>query len=266
MKKCPACDRSYDDSQSFCLEDGTSLNPEPQTNSQATVVLPRKKSKLPLILGGLLLLIGAGAVAWFLLFSRAQTSNQSNKQTAVNVPPPVSTPTLLPTDTPTPTPSPSVSPDSNANSATNSTTNTETNSKPPSESNSTKPLPSLMKAEEHSVVFNLQQCRKSGTSITCDFTITNTGQDRRFRLSTYNSKLFDELGNGYKGADAQVANQAGDAPEIGFINGVTTKSQMTFENIEPNAAKITLLTFSFAVGNDNDLAVKFRNVPLVIGK
>ena len=25
MKQCPACDRTYDDSQSFCLMDGTSL-------------------------------------------------------------------------------------------------------------------------------------------------------------------------------------------------------------------------------------------------
>lgn len=232
------------------------------------MVLPSKsKSKLPIVFFGLLFLVAVSAIGWFWLGAKEQPVAQSNKQATVfNAQTPVSTPTPLPTETRTPSPSPTVSPETNTNTATNVATNTETNSKQLSESNTSKPLPTLLKAEEHSVVFNLQQCRKSGTSITCDFTITNTGQDRRFRLSTHNSKLFDELGNGYKGADAQVANQSGDSPEIGFINGVTTKAQITFENIEPNALKITLLTFGFLVGNDYNLEVKFRNVPLVVGK
>lgn len=123
-----------------------------------------------------------------------------------------------------------------------------------------------MKAEDHSVLFALHECRKSGSSITCQFSLTNKGQDRRFRLYGYNSKLFDELGNGYKGSETQIANQTGDSPEIGFINNVTTRAQMTFENVEPNAAKITLLEIGFIVGNDYDLSVKFRNVPLIVFK
>jgi len=89
---------------------------------------------------------------------------------------------------------------------------------------------------------------------------------RRFELSRYSSKLFDELGNGYKGSDAQVANQTGGSPEIGFISGVTTRAQMTFENVEPNAAKITLLDIGFEVDRDRNLSVKFRNVPLIVSK
>ena len=105
MRKCPVCNRTFDDLQSFCLEDGTSLIAETRTNSEATIVLPRKKSKLPLIFGGLLLLIGASAIAWFLLIPKEQSA-QSNKQTAINVQTPAATPTPLPTETPTP-PSPS---------------------------------------------------------------------------------------------------------------------------------------------------------------
>jgi hypothetical protein len=163
---------------------------------------------------------------------------------------------------------PSVSLEANSNVATNSPTQIETsvNSKPADESNSVKPLPTIMKAEDHSVLFALHECRKSGSSITCLFSLTNKGQDRRFRLSRYDSKLFDELGNGYKGSDAQVANQTGGTPEIDFINGVTTRAQMTFENVEPNAAKITLLDIGFKVGNDYNLSVKFRNVPLIVSK
>jgi len=272
MKKCPNCNRVYDDSQSFCLEDGSPLSTGSAMSSQETVVLPRKKNKFPFILGGLLLLTGVLIGGWLLLGSRANDSNQSNRQIAVATQTPVPSPSPTPTETPTPLPSPSpmptVSPEANSNVSTNSETKPETsvNSKPADESNPAKPLPVIMKAEDHSVLFALHECRKSGSSIVCQFSLTNKGQDRRFQLSRYDSKLFDELGNGYKGSEAQIANQTGGTPEIGFIGGVTTRAQMTFENVEPNAAKITLLEIGFMVGNDYNLSVKFRNVPLIVSK
>ncbi|MGI8639827.1 MAG: hypothetical protein ACR2MG_07715 [Pyrinomonadaceae bacterium] len=276
MKKCPGCNRIYDDSQAFCLEDGSPLIKETVPDSVQTEVLPRRKNdrknRLPVIFAGLLLLVGALIGAWFLFGSNKNEISQSNRQAAVNIKTPAQTPSPTPTETPTPIPSPSpsptISPETNANIPTNSETKLETsaNSKTADENNSAKPLPTIMKAEDHSVLFALHECRKSGSSITCQFSLTNKGQDRRFRLSRYGSKLFDELGNGYKGSDAQVANQTGGTPEIGFINGVTTRAQMTFENVEPNAAKITLLEINFNVGGDSNLSVKFRNVPLIVSK
>lgn len=272
MKKCPNCNRVYDDLQSFCLEDGSPLLIVPAANSQETVVLPRRKSKLPFVLGSLSLLVGTLIGGWLLLGSRADNSNQNNRQIAVPTQTPVPLPSPTTTETPTPLPSPSpmptISPEANSNVSTNSETKPEAsaNSKPADESNPAKPLPTIMKAEDHSVLFALHECRKSGSSITCLFSLTNKGQDRRFRLSIYRSRIFDELGNGYRGSDAQVANQTGDSPEISFINNVTTRASMTFENVEPNAAKITLLDISFTVGNDYDLSVKFRNVPLIVSK
>jgi len=274
MKKCPSCNRIYDDSQAFCLDDGTPLSIETSRNSEKTMVLPRKKNKFPLILGGLLLLVGASVIGWLLLGSSQKEVSQSKRQAAVNIQTPIPTPTLSPTETPTPLPSlsasplPSVSPEANSNISMNSETQLQTsvNSKQTDESNSAKPLPTIMKAEDHSVLFALHECRKSGSSINCLFSLTNKGADRRFQLSRYSSELFDELGNGYKGSDAQLANQTGGLPEIGFINGVTTRAQMTFENVEPNAAKITLLNIGFKVGRDDGLSVKFRNVPLIVSK
>ncbi len=269
MKKCLQCNRIYDDSQAFCLDDGTPLSIEKPTSSQETVVLPRKKNKFPLIFGGLLLLlVGAFVFGWLLLGSSAdKANNQNSRKVAVNIQTPVLTPTLSPTETPTPLPSPSptTAPETNAN-ATATNSEIVSNIKPADESNSAKQLPTIMKAEDHSVLFALHECRKSGSSITCLFSLTNKGQDRRFQLSRYGSNLFDELGNGYKGSDAQVANQTGGSPEIGFISGVTTRAQMTFENVEPNAAKITLLDIGFEVDRDRNLSVKFRNVPLIVSK
>lgn len=243
MKKCPNCNRIYDDSQAFCLDDGAPLSNDSAASSRETVVLPRRKNKFPVIFGGLLLLVGVLIGGWFLLGSKVNDVSQNNRQVAVNTQKPVSTSTPTPSvETPTPLPSPSptptISPAANSNVSTNSEIKPETsvNSKPEDESNSAKQLPTIMKAEDHSVLFALHECRKSGSSITCQFSLTNKGQDRRLRLQGYNSKLFDELGNGYKGSETQIANQTGDSPEIGFINNVTTRAQMTFENVEPNAA------------------------------
>jgi hypothetical protein len=274
MKKCPNCGRTYDNAQSFCLEDGAPLLTDSIVNSQETLVLPRKKkNNLPLVLGGILLLVGA-AVGGILLFgSKTNNANQSNRQTSANIQTPVPKPSATqtvepPTPLPSSTPLPTISPEANSNASVNSETKLETpaNSKPADESNPAKPLPVIMKAEDHSVLFALHECRKSGSSITCIFSLTNKGQDRQFRLSIFESKLFDELGNGYSGSEAQIANKTGDTPQIGFINGVTTKAQMTFNKVEPNAMKITLLNIGFTVGNDYNLSVKFRNVPLIVSK
>lgn len=269
MKKCSQCNRIYDDSQAFCLDDGTPLAIEKPTSSQETVVLPRKKNKFPLIFGGLLLLlVGALVLGWLLLGSSTdKANNQNSRKVAVNIQTPVPTPTLSPTETPTPLPSssPTISPETNAN-ATATNSETVSNVKPMDENNSAKQLPPIMKTEDHSVVFGLQQCRKSGSSITCDFSLTNKGSDRRFQFVIYRSNLYDELGNGYEGKKGQLANQDGNNPRIDFVSGVTTKAQITFEGIEPNASKITLLRIQYDVGDDNNLEVKFRNVPLVISK
>lgn len=272
MKKCPNCNRVFDDSQSFCLEDGTPLITDLPGDSQATVVLPRRKNKLPFVFGGLLLLTGALIGGWLLLGLKSNDGNQDNRQTAVNMQTPVSTPIPTPSETPTPLPSPSptptILPEGNSNVSTNAETELETSdiTIPADKPAPAKPLPVIMKAEDHSVLFALHECRKSGSSITCVFSLTNKGQDRRFRLSTYESKLFDELGNGYSGSEVQIANKTGNTPEIVFISGVTTKAQITFDKVEPNAMKITLLNIGFLVGNDYDLSVKFRNVPLIISK
>jgi hypothetical protein len=41
---------------------------------------------------------------------------------------------------------------------------------------------------------------------------------------------------------------------------------MTFDRIEPDAAKITLLRVHYDVGDKSGLDINFRNVPLVISK
>lgn len=269
MKKCPTCNRPYDDLQSFCLEDGTPLTTESVANTQETVVLQRKSNKFLFIFIGLLLLIAVTVVGGILLFSER---NNDSRQAAVNTQANFQTP--IPLSTATPMPSPTVSSElANSN---NSFSNAESNSPivtdepdvtvQPDKTPAEKQLPVIMKTEDHSVLFSLQQCRKSGSSITCEFLFTNKGADRQFQFVIYRSNLYDELGNGYDGKKGQLANKDGSNIRIDFISGVTAKAIIAFEGIEPNAAKITLLRLQYDVGEDYGLDVKFRNVPLTISK
>ena len=267
MKTCPTCDQIYPDSQSFCLEDGTPLAVVSAESSIETAVLPRKKGKVVPVLFVLFILIGGLIAVGYFLFGGNSNGNQ-NKQIAANVLNPIATPAVTTSLTQTPVPTPTVSPTQidNTNSITNSdeTQNLPDNGK--SSTDNSPPKPVIMKAEDHSILFGLQQCRKSGSSITCELLLTNKGADRNFQFVVYRSHLFDELGNTYEGAGGQVAKENGNNIRIGFINGVTAKAQITFNEIEPNAAKITVLRLQFDVGDDRGLEVKFRNVPLTISK
>jgi hypothetical protein len=267
MKRCPRCNRLFDDLQSFCLEDGTPLVNKSGIESDPTLVMSSRKSKMPFVFAGLVVLIVLLIGGWALLISTPEDANKNNRQPAVNVRTQAPSPTATQIETPTPSATPTAPPEANSNVSSNSETNSDSTviSKSPDEIPGSQ-LPVIMRAEDHLVLFALHQCRKSGSTITCDLSLTNKGEDRQFRFSTYPSRLFDELGNGYRGVDARVAKEQGGSPQIDFIKGVTTKAHMTFDKIEPNTTKITLLDLSFDIGRDNQLSIKFRNVPLAVSR
>lgn len=100
MKRCPTCNRVYEDSQSFCLDDGTTLATDSGSETTQTQVLPSKrKSKFPLVLIGVLLLAAAVNVGWIIFASRPPSAaNQNSKQiVVVQTPTPVFSPIQTPT-------------------------------------------------------------------------------------------------------------------------------------------------------------------------
>lgn len=108
MKKCPQCQRTYDDSQSFCLMDGAPLIIESEEETVLRQQQPApKKSRLLLWLGLLILLILAGSVlvAGLLIYkySGLGTNEQAKRQGNVNS---STSPTLSSTPKVTPTPVP----------------------------------------------------------------------------------------------------------------------------------------------------------------
>lgn len=115
MKKCPQCNRTYDDSQAFCLMDGTPLIVE---GEQETVIrqspAPKKKSRFLLWLGLVGLAVLAGAVVVALVaykFLKADETAQTKRQTNAGVPKTPPAPSIAPA-TPEVTPTPGKTPES----------------------------------------------------------------------------------------------------------------------------------------------------------
>lgn len=106
MKQCPICNRSYDDSQSFCLMDGTPLRAESEVETIALQSPAPKKSKFLLWLGltGLITLVAGIVVVGLLIYKfsdpgeNTQAKRQSNSSISLS-PMPSSTPKAAPTPT-----------------------------------------------------------------------------------------------------------------------------------------------------------------------
>jgi len=104
--------------------------------------------------------------------------------------------------------------------------------------------------------FELKRCRKSNTSVLCEFVITNNDQVRQIYL--FNPTLYDEFGNEAQSRRPEIANSSNYTL---MISGVPVAVRVTFDGISPQATKISLLTLRGDV-NRTRFEVPFRNIPL----
>jgi hypothetical protein len=122
MKQCPQCRRSYDDSQSFCLMDGTPLIDEPELETVVRQTpAPKKKSRLWLWIGlsALLVFIVGSLVAALLIYNFVGRSDNTQAKNNANV---KSSPAKTTSSTPKRTPTPEAA---NNSSVTNASPETE---------------------------------------------------------------------------------------------------------------------------------------------
>ncbi len=100
MKQCSKCNRTYDDSQAFCLMDGTPLTVEGEQETVARQSpAPKKKSRFLLWFGlvGLVILIGAVAAAFVAYsFFKTDETARTKRQTNISVPKTSTSPSITP--------------------------------------------------------------------------------------------------------------------------------------------------------------------------
>ncbi len=122
--------------------------------------------------------------------------------------------------------------------------------------------------KQNQFTFQVQECRMSSTSVVCKFFVTNDGSDRELDLlGCERTRLFDDLGNSYGTSRIKFANAGMAIPFCGvlgmMVSGVRGAGEIQFNNVSPQATKVTLLQIRGAADRQVPLDITFRNVPLL---
>jgi TolB-like protein len=123
------------------------------------------------------------------------------------------------------------------------------------------PTKTSRRIESHLFTFELHGCRLSGTSVVCDFTITNNDRDRRLGIGG-STKMFDDFGNEVRPRQIEVADGGRRSNKFAtLIAGVPTRARILFDGVSPTATKMTLL-YVWVYEQSGNFPIEYRNVPL----
>ena len=112
--------------------------------------------------------------------------------------------------------------------------------------------------------FALKQCKKSGTVVSCNVTVTNNKSDRKIAVYSSNggwaqSTLFDNFGNAYAADRVQLANcDENSYCEMRLIKGVPTKLILTFNGVASDAERVSVLELTCQT--TDHYTVQFRDI------
>jgi hypothetical protein len=131
------------------------------------------------------------------------------------------------------------------------------------------PPPPLGQSAEN-FTFSLQGCVLFKGDVTCDFTVTNIGQDAllTFRSDT---KVFDDLGGEYELDKVCIGNKCWSRPYIidvisrEMISDVPVKARLVFLGLPQGATQITKLIVAANRGSNLEgrrFSMSFRNIAL----
>lgn len=131
---------------------------------------------------------------------------------------------------------------------------------------SSKPRGQIFKS--NFFVFELQECRRSGSTVSCELVITNSDRDRYFNIGEWQTLMYDDLGKESEPRSITVAGKTGSDRTSLLVSGVSTKATVRFEGVSPEAKRVSLLTIncrapetSNGMGGDQ-FKIQFRNISL----
>lgn len=114
--------------------------------------------------------------------------------------------------------------------------------------------------DSHFFTFDLQRCRLSGTSVLCEFIVTNNDRDRRLGIN--NTKMFDDFGNEAEARNFQIADKTGTyGTDAALISGIPVRARMNFDGVSPQATRMTLFHLHWYT-QEGDFEIEYRNIPL----
>lgn len=123
------------------------------------------------------------------------------------------------------------------------------------------------KVDKEFFTIELLQCKLSGSTVICDLRITNTDKDRNFEIGNL-SRMFDEHGNESLTRMMRLASSKSPYNTVRslLVSGIPTSASLTFEDVAPQATRITLLELNCHDASSNRSSnwfrVQFRNICL----
>jgi TolB-like protein len=121
-----------------------------------------------------------------------------------------------------------------------------------------QPKPGVQQERAGNLLIELKGCVLSGKIVTCDFLITNNGEDVNETIYAGSSRLFDGEGNEYHGQHVIFGTDSGGSAGTRLASGIPVRGRITFDGIPPESQRATLLELL-----TDRYRIQFRNVPLV---
>lgn len=270
MKRCPKCSQTYvDDSLQYCLTDGALLVTDTGiSDSHATLVYEQPKKtkssrRIILFVAAALFFVISGLSAAVLLYVFVYKNNSTEIVANQNA----DTPNKQPTPIPQPSPVLPATPEENTEGNPTESPSPEASASPsPEPGASPSPNPNIKesnsKVDSQFFTFELKQCKLSGSSVACDFIVTNNDSDRELVIRK-NSTIFDQENNRYEARRIRLANNEDTfGVKAYMVSGVPTKASIIFEGVASTANKLSLMYISLRT-NTGEFDIEYRNVRLI---
>jgi len=121
----------------------------------------------------------------------------------------------------------------------------------------------VVQTELNGLLFQVVRCHASDRVITIDFLITNNEDDKKFKVVTDGTLLFDNNGNRNTPSAIKLANVIGSGSQIDLISGVPIKASFEFQGANATAEAISRLDlYCWESGRDQWFTASFRNLPI----
>jgi TolB-like protein len=129
-------------------------------------------------------------------------------------------------------------------------------------------MQNVFSADQLQFVFHA--CERSGGSITCDLTITNTGDDRELYLwvgRCFNAKprLIDNLGREQLANEVILGSQRSVCGLMSamLVRGVSTRVELQFDRVPSDSNSIARLDIEYSTERDRKKEATFHSLPVL---
>ncbi|MBW4556568.1 MAG: hypothetical protein KME59_11610 [Trichormus sp. ATA11-4-KO1] len=138
----------------------------------------------------------------------------------------------------------------------------------PQGSDKTTPKQDASRIEANGFSFQLQNCLRSGTNVTCNLLITKIedrsgDRDGLFLVNANNSRIINVSGEEFVARSIQLGEKQGASAQTNLVSGVPLKASISFE-VPAQFSKLALLEVGYTFYNPgyNVRTAQFRNVTI----